>query len=156
MIELEAKVKDFTLQGIDKNGQEKTFSISDFQGKKLVLYFYPKDNTPGCTQESCNFRDNLNRISNIANIVGVSPDSIKSHIKFQEKQSLNFPLLSDPEKELLGYFGAWGEKKMYGKTYMGVIRSTFIIDENGILKKEWRKVKVKGHVDNVLEELTKI
>ncbi|MFA6989000.1 MAG: thioredoxin-dependent thiol peroxidase [Candidatus Gastranaerophilaceae bacterium] len=156
MIEINSKVSDFTLQGIDAVGNEKTFSLSDFAGQNIVLYFYPKDNTPGCTQEACNFRDNFNRLISKAVVIGVSADSIASHKKFQEQQSLNFILLSDPEHKLLEKFEAWGEKKMYGKSFMGIIRSTFIIDKEGIVKKIWENVNVKGHVDEVLEELEKI
>ena len=141
------------LSAIDENGQEKEFSLSDFKGQKVVLYFYPKDNTSGCTQEACDFRDNFNRLTSKAVVIGVSPDSIKSHLKFKENHSLNFMLLSDPEHTLSEAFGAWGEKSMYGRQYFGIIRSTFILDENGEIKKEWRKVKVKGHVDEVLENL---
>ena len=141
------------LSAIDENGQEKEFSLSDFKGQKVVLYFYPKDNTSGCTQEACDFRDNFNRLTSKAVVIGVSPDSIKSHLKFKENHSLNFMLLSDPEHKLSEAFGAWGEKSMYGRKYFGIIRSTFILDENGEIKKEWRKVKVKWHVDEVLENL---
>lgn len=141
------------LSAIDENGQEKEFSLSDFKGQKVVLYFYPKDNTSGCTQEACDFRDNFNRLTSKAVVIGVSPDSIKSHLKFKENHSLNFMLLSDPEHKLSEAFGAWGEKSMYGRKYFGIIRSTFILDENGEIKKEWRNVKVKGHVDEVLENL---
>ena len=122
-------------------------------GEKVILYFYPKDNTSGCTQEACDFRANMNRLTPHAKVIGVSPDSIKSHKGFQEKQGLNFILLSDPEHKLSEAFGAWGEKSMYGRKYMGIIRSTFILDEKGSIVKEWRKVKVKGHVDDVLNSL---
>lgn len=142
------------LQGIDENGEEKTFSLSDFKGKKIVLYFYPKDNTSGCTQEACDFRDNFNRLTAKATVIGVSPDSIKSHLNFKEKHSLNFTLLSDPEHKLSEVFGAWGEKSMYGKKYMGIIRSTFVLDADGKIKNEWSKVKVNGHVDEVLDYLS--
>lgn len=141
------------LHGIDADGTEKDFSLADFKGQKIVLYFYPKDNTSGCTQEACDFRDNFNRLTSKATVVGVSPDSIKSHLKFKENHDLNFILLSDSEHTLSEAFGAWGEKSMYGKKYMGIIRSTFILDENGSIIKEWRKVKVKGHVDEVLNSL---
>ena len=141
------------LQGIDENGIEKTFSLSDFKGKKTVLYFYPKDNTSGCTQEACDFRDNYNRLCFKANVIGVSPDSINSHIKFKQKQGLNFILLSDPDQTLSEAFGVWKEKSMYGRKYMGIERSTFILDEQLKVIKEWRKVKVSGHVDEVLKEL---
>jgi len=150
------KIENFTLQGIDENGVEKEFSLSDFKGKNLVLYFYPKDNTPGCTQEACDFRDNFNRLTSKAFVVGVSTDDIKSHKKFQEQHNLNFPLLSDVEHRLGEKFGAWGEKSMYGKKYMGTIRSTFLINKNGVLEKIWTNVKVKGHVDEILIELEKL
>ena len=122
------------LSAIDENGQEKEFSLSDFKGQKVVFYFYPKDNTSGCTQEACDFRDNFNRLTSKAVVIGVSPDSIKSHLKFKENHSLNFMLLSDPEHKLSEAFGAWGEKSMYGRKYFGIIRSTFILDENGEIK----------------------
>ena len=129
------------------------FSLNDFKGQRVILYFYPKDNTSGCTQEACDFRDNINRLTSYATVIGVSPDSIKSHKIFKEKQSLNFILLSDPEHKLAEKFEVWREKSMYGRKYMGIERSTFIIDKNGKIEKEWRKVKVKGHVDEVIEYL---
>lgn len=141
------------LQGIDAEGKEKTFTLADFAGKKVVLYFYPKDNTSGCTQEACAFRDNYNRLLSKAVVIGVSPDSIKSHIGFQQKQNLNFILLSDPEHKLSEAFGVWKEKSMYGRKYMGIERSTFILDKQGKIVREWRKVKVPGHVDEVLKSL---
>lgn len=147
------EIENLKLNGIDAEGIEKEYSLADFKGKKFVLYFYPKDNTSGCTQEACDFRDNMNRITLKADLIGVSPDSIKSHKKFQENHGLNFILLSDSEHKLAEFFGAWGEKSMYGKKYMGIIRSTFIIDETGEVVKSWSKVKVKGHVDEVLKEL---
>lgn len=146
---------NMVLPAIDENGQEKEIKLSDFAGKKVVLYFYPKDNTSGCTQEACDFRDNFNRLTPKAVVIGVSPDSIKSHIKFKEKQNLNFTLISDTDHKLAEQFGAWGEKSMYGRKYFGIIRSTFILNERGEIEKEWRKVKVKGHVEEVLGELTK-
>ena len=143
------------LAGLDAEGKEKEFSLSDFRGKRVVLYFYPKDNTSGCTQEACDFRDNINRITNYAEVIGVSPDSIKSHKSFKDKQDLNFILLSDSEHKLAEEFEVWKEKSMYGRKYMGIERSTFVIDKDGKIEKEWRKVKVKGHVDEVIEYLTK-
>lgn len=140
-------------EGLDENGNEKQYNLDDFLGKKVVLYFYPKDNTKGCTQEACDFRDNFNRLTPFATVVGVSPDSIKSHKNFREKQSLNFILLSDPEHTLAEKFEVWKEKSMYGRKYMGIERSTFILDEKGNIQKEWRKVKVKGHVDEVINYL---
>lgn len=145
-----------TLQilGLDENGVEKTFSLSDFKGQQTVLYFYPKDNTSGCTLEACNFRDNLNRLLPYAQVVGVSPDTIKSHLKFKENQHLNFTLLSDTEHLLAKAFDVWKEKSMYGKKYMGIERSTFILDEDLNIIKEWRKVKVNGHVDEIINFLS--
>ena len=143
------------LQGLEAEGSEKEYSLKDFRGQKTILYFYPKDNTPGCTQEACDFRDNMNRLTKYAAVVGVSPDSIKSHISFKEKQSINFILLSDPEHKLTEAFDVWKEKSMYGKTYMGIERSTFVLDKDGNIEKEWRKVKVKGHVDEVIDYLNK-
>ncbi len=140
---------EIKLSGIDKDGNEREYSAGDFKGQKVILYFYPKDNTSGCTQEACDFRDNLSRLTKYAPVVGVSPDSIKSHKSFREKQGLNFILLSDSEHKLAQKFDVWKEKSMYGRKYMGIERSTFIIDENGNIEKEWRKVKVKGHVDEV-------
>ena len=146
-------MKDIKLQGIDIDGIEKEYSLNDFKGQKVILYFYPKDNTSGCTQEACDFRDNINRLTNFATVIGVSPDSIKSHLKFKEKQVLNFILLSDPEHKLAEAFNVWVEKSMYGRKYMGIERSTFVLDEKLNVIKEWRKVKVKGHVDDVIEYL---
>ena len=146
-------MKNIKLQGIDVDGIEKEYSLNDFKGQKVILYFYPKDNTSGCTQEACDFRDNINRLTSFATVIGVSPDSIKSHLKFKEKQSLNFILLSDPEHKLAEAFNVWVEKSMYGRKYMGIERSTFVLDENLSVTKEWRKVKVKGHVDEVIDYL---
>ena len=148
-------MENIKLIGLDVDSSEKEFSLNDFKGKKIVLYFYPKDNTSGCTQEACDFRDNINRLGSYAVVIGVSPDSIKSHKSFKEKQSLNFLLLSDTEHKLAEAFGVWKEKSMYGRKYMGIERSTFILDEEGSIKKDWRKVKVKGHVDEVIDYLSK-
>lgn len=142
-------MNNIKLQGIDIDGIEKEYSLNDFKGQKVILYFYPKDNTSGCTQEACDYRDNINRLTYFATVIGVSPDSIKSHLKFKEKQSLNFILLSDSEHKLAETFNVWVEKSMYGRKYMGIERSTFVLDENLNIIKEWRKVKVKGHVDEV-------
>ena len=146
-------MKEIKLQGIDIDGIEKEYSLNDFKGQKVILYFYPKDNTSGCTQEACDFRDNINRLTSFATVIGVSPDSIKSHLKFKEKQGLNFIILSDPEHKLAEAFNVWVEKSMYGRKYMGIERSTFVLDENLNVIKEWRKVKVKGHVDEVIDYL---
>lgn len=152
-MDIAEKIKDFTLKGIDKDGNEDEFSLSDFQGENVVLYFYPKDNTTGCTQEACDFRDNMNRITSKAVLIGISPDGVRSHKNFQTKHGLNYTLLSDPDHNVCEQFGVWQEKTMYGRKYMGVVRSTFLISKDGTLMKEWRKVKVKGHVDDVLEAL---
>jgi len=153
MIELEKEAPDFTLKSSDGND----VSLSDFKGKKVVLYFYPKDNTPGCTKEACQFRDNINTVKNKdAVILGVSLDDIKSHKKFIEKFNLPFILLSDPDAKVSTEYGVYKEKNMYGKKKMGIERSTFIIDKKGIIKKIFRKVKVDGHVDEILEVLDNI
>ncbi len=144
---------DIELAGINKDGEENKYSLKDFKGERVVLYFYPKDNTSGCTQEACDFRDNINRITSVAKVVGVSPNDIKSHLKFREKQSLNFDLLADTEQKLSNEFKVWVEKSMYGRKYMGIERSTFILDKDGNIEKEWRKVKVKGHVNEVIDYL---
>ncbi|PMP86467.1 MAG: peroxiredoxin [Thermodesulfobium narugense] len=153
MLNIGDKIDDFCLNGIDEGSNEKVFCFKDLiqDRKNLILYFYPKDNTPGCTTEACDFRDNMNFILKYAAVAGVSPDSIVSHKNFQKKHGLNFPLLSDPEKKILNLFGAYGEKKTYGKTSMGVIRSTFLITPDMILKKAWRNVRAKGHVDTILK-----
>ena len=141
---------DFTLPA-DGGGE---VSLSDYRGKKVVLYFYPKDNTPGCTTEACNFRDDYSQIIAAgAAVLGVSPDSIRSHGKFKLKLSLPFALLSDPDHKVAAMYGAWGEKKMFGKTTMGIIRSTFIIDEEGKIIKVFPKVRVKNHSQQVLDVL---
>ena len=147
-------MNNIKLGGIDERGEEKEYSLNDWKGKRVVLYFYPKDNTSGCTAEACAFRDNLNRLIKYAVVIGISPDSIKSHRTFRERQGLNFILLSDPEHRLAEFFGVWKEKSMYGRKYMGIERSTFVLDESGNIVKEWRKVKVKGHVDEVISYLT--
>lgn len=136
----------------DENG--KPVTLADFKGKKVVLYFYPKDATPGCTTEACDFRDNLNRIAKTGAVVlGVSADSAESHRKFKEKQGLNFPLLSDPDRKSIEAYGVWQEKSLYGRKFMGIVRSTFIIDGNGSITKVFPKVKVAGHVEEVLAAL---
>ena len=141
---------DFTLMGSD--GKE--HKLSDYIGKKVILYFYPKDNTPGCTTESCDFIDNIDKITNQnAIVVGISKDNLNSHNKFIEKFNLPFILLSDEDKIVCELYDVIKEKNMYGKKVLGIERSTFIINEEGYLIKEFRKVKVKGHIDAVLEEL---
>jgi peroxiredoxin Q/BCP len=132
----------------------KKLGLKDFAGKKLVLYFYPKDNTPGCTVEAQEFRDAQQRLEkHDAVVVGVSRDSLASHEKFIAKHALNFPLLTDETGEVLEKYGAWGEKNMYGKKMMGIIRTTVVIDEKGVVRKVFPAVRVKGHVDKVVELL---
>ena len=141
---------DFTLMGSD--GKE--HKLSEYRGKKVILYFYPKDNTPGCTTEACDFRDNINKINNLnAIVLGISKDNLNSHNKFIEKFNLPFTLLSDEEKVVCELYDVIKEKNMYGKKVLGIERSTFIINEEGILIKEFRKVKVKGHIEEVLNEI---
>lgn len=144
------KAVDFKLIGDD----EKEYTLSDFKGKKLILYFYPRDNTSGCTREAVGFTEHLEEIESLnATVVGISPDSIESHKKFKKKHGLKILLLSDPDKKVAESYGAYGEKKMYGKVTKGIIRSTFIIDENGIILKPFYNVKVNGHVEKVIEFL---
>jgi len=148
MLQLKEGVKAPQFKGIDQNGNKIT--LDDFKGKKLILYFYPKDNTPGCTAEACNLRDNYDTLlkSGYA-IVGVSPDTEKSHKGFAGKYSLPFPLIADTTKEILNDYGVWGEKQMYGKSYFGVIRTTFIIDEKGFIEKVITKVDTSGHTEQI-------
>ena len=132
---------------------EGTISLKDLKGQNVILYFYPKDNTPGCTKEACGFRDNLNKFKRAqAAVFGVSRDSIEKHKKFREKYDLTFPLISDEDGKICESYGVWKEKKFMGKKYMGIERSTFLIDSNGVIRKIWRAVKVAGHVDEVLTE----
>ena len=131
---------------------DKTLSLDDFKGSKLVLYFYPKDNTPGCTLEGQDFRDRHTQFQKAGVVIlGVSRDSVKSHENFKAKQGFPFDLLSDADEKLCRQFDVIHEKNMYGRKVMGVVRSTFLIDADGVLRQEWRKVRVKGHVDEVLE-----
>lgn len=147
-----AKMPAFSLPGSDG----KTWSAKELKGTPYVLYFYPKDSTPGCTTEACGFRDNHARIQmRSVQILGVSPDSIKSHQNFIAKQELNFPLLSDPDHALADKLGVWKEKSMYGRQYMGIERSTFLVGPDGTILEEWRGVKVPGHVDAVVEAIEK-
>jgi len=151
-VKIGKKVSDIKLAAT--GGQN--LQLSDFKGKKIVLYFYPKDSTPGCTLESQDFRDSKRKFSARNTIIlGVSRDSVKSHENFRNKQSFTFDLLSDPDEKLCTQFDVIKEKNMYGKKHMGIERSTFLIDEEGILIHEWRKVKVKGHVEDILEEIKK-
>jgi peroxiredoxin Q/BCP len=150
MVEVGKKAPDFSLL----NQDDEKVSLKDFIGQKVVLYFYPKDDTSGCTKEACSFSDDLPKFSKMdAVILGVSPDSVKSHKKFSEKYKLKFDLLADEEKKVVEKYGVWKEKSMYGRKYMGVERTTFIIDEKGKIKKIFNKVKVDGHSKEVLEAL---
>lgn len=127
-------------------------SLGDFAGRKLILYFYPKDSTPGCTSEACSLRDGRDELYEQGfEIVGVSPDSIASHQKFITKQSLNFKLLSDPDHAIAEAYGAWGQKKFMGKVYDGILRTTFVIDENGIIERVFDKVKTKDHFNQIID-----
>lgn len=146
------EVPDFTLPA--SNGQE--ISLSQYRGQKIILYFYPKNMTPGCTQEACEFRDAHDQITaQGAVVLGISPDNLASHAKFIAKNELPFPLLSDEDHQVSEMFGVWQLKKLYGKEFMGIVRSTFLIDEQGVLVEEWRKVRVKGHVATALEGISK-
>ena len=147
MILENTKAPDFKLSAND----DKEYSLSDFKGKKIILYFYPKDSTAGCTKQALGFADAFGKFTdNNIVIIGVNRDSINSHKKFAEKYSLPFLLLSDPELNVLMQYGAWREKKMYGKTSMGIVRSTFIIDEKGYIEKIYDKVKADGHATELL------
>lgn len=150
MLEAGKKAPDFSLY----NQDEKKISLKDYFGKKVILYFYPKDDTSGCTKEACSFRDNIPKFSKTdAVILGISPDSVKSHKKFSEKYKLPFNLLADEEKKVIELYGVWKEKSMYGRKYMGVERTTFIIDGKGKIKMIFNKVKVDGHENEVLGAL---
>ena len=148
MIEEGKKAPDFKLES-SEGGK---VSLKDLRGKTVVLYFYPKDDTPGCTREACAFRDSQAALRKKGVVVlGVSGDSVASHEKFRDKYKLNFPLLSDPDKAVARKYGAWGEKVLYGKKTVGMIRSTFVIDAEGVVRKVFPRVKVDGHAEKVLE-----
>jgi peroxiredoxin Q/BCP len=145
------KAPDFTVK--DESG--KTVKLSDFKGRKVVLYFYPKDDTPGCTKEACNFRDGMDALRKQgAAVLGVSADSVESHKKFKEKFDLNFPLLADTDRKIIEDYGVWKEKSMYGRTYMGIERTTFIIGKDGKITHVFPKVKVGEHFDEVMQALS--
>ena len=151
MIEVGKPAPDFALVADDG----RTVSLKEFRGKRVVLYFYPKDDTPGCTVEACSFRDRLPDVSSRGAVVlGVSRDDTGAHVRFREKFHLNFPLLSDPDGSIHRAYGAWGEKTMYGKTTEGVIRSTVLIDAKGRVARHWPRVKAEGHAAEVLEALS--
>jgi peroxiredoxin Q/BCP len=150
MLKAGDKAPDFTLPSNDGN----KVSLSDFKGKKVILYFYPKDDTPGCTKEACSFRDDIDAFKRKkAVVVGVSVDDVKSHQNFAQKYSLPFPLLSDVEKKVVNAYGVWKQKNLYGREYMGIERTTFVIDEKGYIRHIFPKVRVEGHTGELLEKL---
>jgi peroxiredoxin Q/BCP len=151
MVERGTPAPDFTLPSDDRGD----VVLSSFRGRKVVLYFYPKDDTSGCTAQACELRDSLPRFEGVdAVILGVSPDSVASHARFREKYGLNFALLADEDHAVAEAYGVWKEKSMYGRTYMGIERSTFLIDEEGVVAEAWRKVKVEGHAELVAGALS--
>ena len=152
MAELKIGDKAPDFKGVDQNGNN--IQLSDYKGKPVILYFYPRDNTPGCTSEACNFRDNYEMwLSKGYVVIGVSGDSVSSHKKFADKFDLPFPLIADEEKEILNTYGTYGEKNMYGKIVMGIKRTTFIIDEEGTITRIFKRVKSKDHTNQILEKL---
>lgn len=147
-MEIGDKAPDF--KGITQDNRE--ISLADYTGKKVILYFYPKDNTPGCKAEACSLRDGYAQLMKMGFVViGVSADSVASHKRFIEKNELPFDLISDTEKEILTAYGVWAEKKLFGKTYMGIVRKTFVIDENGNIEKVFDKVNTKDHFNQIVE-----
>ena len=149
MLEIGTKAPDFTLP--DQLGQE--HSLSDYLGKKVILYFYPKDNTAGCSKQACGYSANVPQFTEKgAVILGISKDSVASHRKFADKYELAFPILSDPERTVIGQYDVWKEKKLYGKVSMGVVRTTYLIDENGVIVKAYDKVKAAEDADKMLGE----
>lgn len=151
MAKLEAgdKAPKFTLQDQD----DKPVSLKEFAGAPVVVYFYPADDTPGCTKEACQFNDNLRAFDRSGvKVIGISPDGAEKHTKFRNKYGLKFPLLSDPAHTTMEEYGAWGEKTLYGKKTTGVIRSTFLVDGKGVVRRAWYSVKADGHAEKVLEE----
>jgi peroxiredoxin Q/BCP len=144
------RAPDFALQNQDGD----TVSLSDFAGRTVVLYFYPKDDTSGCTKQACGIRDRMDEFdAKDAVVLGVSPDPVKSHVKFREKYDLNFPLLADPDHAVAGAYGVWQEKSMYGRKYMGIVRTTFVIDGDGVIRSVLPKVKPATHAQDVLQLL---
>jgi peroxiredoxin Q/BCP len=150
MVAVGERAPDFSLQSDDG----RRYALKDLRGKKVVLYFYPKDDTPGCTKEACGFRDNLARVTTKGAVVlGVSRDDTTSHAKFRDKYDLNFPLLSDADGRVTDAYGVWKKKNLYGRKFFGIERTTFLIDEEGKIARIWPRVKVEGHTDEVLAAL---
>ena len=146
---LEAGQKAPSFSGLDQNGNK--ISLNDFKGKKLALFFYPEDDTPTCTEQACNLRDNFAMLRQQGiEVVGISPDDVKKHAKFQEKFDLPFTLIADPSKKIIEKYGVWGEKNMYGRKYMGLIRTTFLIDEKGNIRHIFKKPKVRNHANEIV------
>ena len=152
MIKEGQKAPDFVLPSSD--GRD--IALADLRGKPVVLYFYPKDDTPGCTKEACAFRDDYARLKKQAVLLGVSPDSVESHERFRDKYKLPFPLLADDDKKVAKKYGAFGEKVLYGRKIVGMIRSTFVIDAEGIVRKVFPRVRVEGHAEKVAEALKQL
>lgn len=149
MIQLKEGDKAPYFEGVNQDGIK--VSLNDYKGKKLILYFYPKDNTSGCTAEACNLNDNYAQLTTMGyEVVGISPDSAASHLKFIAKYNLSFHLIADTEKKILEDYGVWAEKSMYGRKYMGVLRTTFIIDEEGVIQRIITKVDTKNHVKQII------
>lgn len=151
-IKVGTKAPDFTLP-VNGGGE---VTLSKLQGQNVILYFYPKDNTPGCTQEGCDFRDNFQNLNDKAVVLGISKDSVASHEKFAAAQGFPFKLASDADSNVCEQYGVWQQKSMMGKQYMGIVRTTFLIDKEGIVRYIWPEVKVNGHVDEVKRELEKL
>lgn len=144
------KAPDITLPS-DGGG---TVALKDYKGQKVIVYFYPKDDTPGCTKESCSLSENLSKLNKLnCAVIGISKNSVKDHDKFKKKYDLKFPLASDEEGDVCERYGVWAEKSMMGRKYMGILRTTFLIDENGTIEQVWENVKVDGHTDEILEAL---
>ncbi len=149
---LQTGIQAPAFKGVNQKGE--TISLSDFKGKKVILYFYPKDNTPGCTAEACSLNDkSVYFLEKGIVVIGVSADSVQSHVKFAEKYGLSFNLLADTEKEILQAYEVWGEKKNYGKSYMGIIRTTYVISEEGIIEAVFPKVDTKTHAEQIIKAL---
>lgn len=147
---LQAGQKAPAFSGRDQDGNK--VSLADFKGKKIVLYFYPQDDTPGCTAQACNLRDNYSALlKNGYQVIGVSPDDEGSHEKFKEKYQLPFPLIADPQHKIIEKYGVWGEKNLYGRKFMGLLRTTFVIDENGIITKIFLRPKTKEHAEEIMK-----